>query len=320
MQLRRLILFQTRADALDVRTHGMSLAGRVRLLTCPIAISFVLTAESASALAQSNLPEVSRVQLESCADRTADHIRTVKTEPFHSRVIVLDFSNHDGKERSLLGVTLADQLAESLGNRATGFEVLDRNDLHEYLSKHWLDDEELRNGEVANWLADQLHATAIVQASLEILADGQLKVLAKVFGLGPVWFTENRMVLTEDMRNMFEKAAPSLEPRADEIGPEPGVFDLHDAGVSMPDSACIYCPNPEFTDPARKAKYQGTVKLSGVLGTDGRLNAIKVVKFAPFDLTQRSIETVLTWRMKPCEKDGKPVPVRLPIETTFRLY
>jgi hypothetical protein len=299
----------------------MSLATRLRLLTCSIAISFLPAASLASAqLAQRTLPEVSRVQLEACADRIADHIRTVKIEPLHPRVIVLDFSNQDGKQRSLLGVAMAEQLAESLGNRAAGFEVVDRNDLHEYLSKHWLDDEELRNGEVANWLADQLHATAVVQASLEILADGQLKVLVKAFGLGPVWFTESRMVLTEEMRSMFEKAAPSLEALPDEITPEPGVLDLHDAGVSMPDSACIYCPNPEFTDPARKAKYQGTVKLSAVLGTDGRLNAIKVVKFAPFDLTQRSIETVLKWRMKPCEKDGKPVPVRLPIVTTFRLY
>ena len=159
-----------------------------------------------------------------------------------------------------------------------------------------------------------------MQARLEILADGQLKVLAKVFGLGPVWFAEGHIVLTEGMRTMFEKTAPSLEPLPEKITAEPGVYSLHDEGIRMPDSACISCPYPEYTDPARKGKYQGTVQLSAVLGTDGRLSAIKVVKFAPFDLTQRSIETVLRWRMKPCEKDGKPVPVRLVIETTFQLY
>ena len=299
----------------------MSLATRLRLLSCSIAISFVSVTSLASAqLPRRILPEVSLLQLEACADRIADHIRKVKIEPLHPRVVVLDFSNHAGKQRSLLGVALADQLAESLEVRAAGLEVLDRNDLHEYLNKHWLDDEELSNGEVANWLADQLHTAVIVQASLEILADGQLRVLAKVFGLGPVWFTESRIGLTEEMRSMFEKTAPSLEPLPEETRPEPGVFDLHDRGVSMPDSACIYCPMPEYTDPARKAKYQGVVKLSAVLGTDGRLSAIRVVKFAPFDLTQRSIETVVEWRLKPCEKDGKPVPVRVPLETTFRLY
>jgi hypothetical protein len=301
--------------------NGMAMTSRFCLLLCSVAVGFLPTTSLAIAqLPPHTLPEVSRVQLEVCADRIAHHIRSAKTEPLHPRVIVLDFSNQDGKQRSLLGVALADTLAESLGNRAAGFEVLGRNDLHEFLSKHWLDDEELRNRDVADWLADQLHAAAVVQASLEILADGQLRVLAKVLGLGPVWFTEGRIVLTEDMRSMFEKTAPSLEPPPDQIAPELGVFNLRDEGVTMPASACISCPNPDYTDPARKGKYQGTVQLSAVLGIDGRLSAIKVVKFAPFDLTQRSIETVLGWRMKPCEKDGKPVPVRLQIETTFNLY
>ena len=50
--------------------------------------------------------EVSRGQLESCADRIADRIREVKVEPLQPRVIVLDFSNQDGNQRSLLGVAL----------------------------------------------------------------------------------------------------------------------------------------------------------------------------------------------------------------------
>jgi hypothetical protein len=290
----------------------MLLTVRLYSLLCCAVMTLAPTATLANAqLPQRILPEASRVQLDAAADRIADHIRSVKTEPLHPRVIVLDFSNQDGKQRSLLGVALADMLSESLKNRAAGFEVVGRNDLHEFLSKHWLDDEELRNHDVADWLAGQLHAAAIVQASLQILADGQLKVLAKVFGLGPVWFTETRIVLTEDMRSLFEKTAPSLQPPPDEIAAEPGVFSLHDSGVRMPDSACISCPNPEYTDAARKGKYQGTVQLSAVLGIDGRLSAIKVVKFAPFDLTQRSIETILGWQMKPCEKDGKLIPVRL---------
>jgi TonB family protein len=308
-------------DELDGRTYGMSLSTWLRLFSYLIPISILAIARSVSAqLPQTKLPEDPCVQLEACADRIANHIRSVKTEPLRPLVMVLDFSNHNGYKRSILGVAFADRLAESLGSRGAGFQVLDREDIHRYLRKHWLDDEELRNSEVANWLADQLHAAATVQASLEILPDGQLKVLIKVFGLGPAWFTEGRIGLTEDMRSMFEETAPGLERPPDEIGPEPGVFGLHDEGVSMPASACIYCPAPEYTDLARKAKYSGTVKLSAVLGVDGRLSAIKVVKFAPFDLTQQSIEMVLNWKFKPCQKDGKPVPVRMPVETTFRLY
>jgi len=299
----------------------MLLTVRLYSLLCYAVMSLAATAALANAqLPQRILPEVSRVQLDAAADRIADHIRSVKTEPLHPRVIVLDFSNHDAKKRSVLGVALADTLAESLGNRASGFELLDRKQLHEYLTKHWLGDEELWNSDVAKWLGDQLHAAVTVEADLEILANGELRILARASGLGPAWFTETRIVLTDEMRRMFEEIAPSLEPPPDEIATEPGVFGLHDPGIRMPDSACIYCPSPEYTASARKAKYQGVVKLSAVLGTDGRLSAIKVLKFAPYDLTQQAVETVLKWRMRPCEKDGIPVPVRLPIETIFHLY
>ncbi|MGH9469242.1 MAG: energy transducer TonB [Terriglobia bacterium] len=35
---------------------------------------------------------------------------------------------------------------------------------------------------------------------------------------------------------------------------------------------------------------------------------------------QVAIKTLRTWKFKPAERDGKPVPVRILVETTFRIH
>jgi len=47
-------------------------------------------------------------------------------------------------------------------------------------------------------------------------------------------------------------------------------------GVGSP--MCIYCPQPEYSDEARKAKYQGTVLLDVTVTADGRVLNPQVLK------------------------------------------
>ncbi len=42
--------------------------------------------------------------------------------------------------------------------------------------------------------------------------------------------------------------------------------------------ACLYCPQPQFSDEAVKAKYQGTVLLIAIITADGRATDIRVCK------------------------------------------
>src|SRR5207244_10940843 len=55
-----------------------------------------------------------------------------------------------------------------------------------------------------------------------------------------------------------------------------GAFRAGVNGVGMP--SCIYCPDPQYSDEARKAKYQGVVVLMVVITLDGRATNIQVVK------------------------------------------
>jgi len=88
-------------------------------------------------------------------------------------------------------------------------------------------------------------------------------------------------------------------------------------GVSAP--VPVYKPEPEYSEEARKAKWQGAVLLSMVVDENGVPQDIKVVRSIGLGLDQKAIEAVQKWRFKPGVKDGKAVPVFANIEVNFRL-
>jgi TonB family protein len=100
-------------------------------------------------------------------------------------------------------------------------------------------------------------------------------------------------------------------------GVGPGIFHVGD-GVSAPRP--IFTPEPEFSEEARKAKYQGVVVLNIVVGTDGRVHSPRVVRSLGMGLDEKAIEGVKTWKFDPSKKDGRPVAVEMNIEVAFNLY
>lgn len=90
-------------------------------------------------------------------------------------------------------------------------------------------------------------------------------------------------------------------------------------GYSFP--KCLYCPGAQYSEPARKAKFQGTVALSAIVTADGRTDDIKVVSRLPGGLTDKAIEAVQQWKFQPAvDSAGNPVAVKQIIEVTFHLY
>lgn len=89
-------------------------------------------------------------------------------------------------------------------------------------------------------------------------------------------------------------------------------------GVSAP--RAIYSPDPEYSEEARKAKYQGTVVLWMVVDADGRPRGIKVMRSVGLGLDEKAIEAVKTWKFDPARKDGHAVAVQISVEVDFRLY
>jgi periplasmic protein TonB len=96
-----------------------------------------------------------------------------------------------------------------------------------------------------------------------------------------------------------------------------GIFRVG-GGVSAP--RALYAPDPEYSEEARKAKYQGVVVLWLIVGPDGRPRDIKLSRPLGMGLDQKAIEAVRQWKFEPAMKDGKPVAVQINVEVNFRLY
>ena len=89
-------------------------------------------------------------------------------------------------------------------------------------------------------------------------------------------------------------------------------------GVSAPRP--LYDPEPEYSEEARKAKYQGTVVVRCVVGPDGRVRDIQLPRTLGMGLDEKVIEKVKTWKFEPAKKDGQAVAVMIAVEVNFHLY
>jgi protein TonB len=88
-------------------------------------------------------------------------------------------------------------------------------------------------------------------------------------------------------------------------------------GVSPP--SILYKVEPEYSEEARKAKFQGTVLLFVIVDEKGNPRDIKIIRPLGLGLDQKAVEAVEKWKFSPGKKDGKPVPVQAQIEVNFRL-
>jgi TonB family protein len=97
-----------------------------------------------------------------------------------------------------------------------------------------------------------------------------------------------------------------------------GVYRPGVNGVSDP--TLVYSIEPEFSDEARKARYQGSVLVSLIVGADGLPKNPHVIRQLGMGLDDKAIEAVKQYRFKPAMKDGKPVPVQIAVEVSFHIY
>jgi protein TonB len=96
-----------------------------------------------------------------------------------------------------------------------------------------------------------------------------------------------------------------------------GIFRVGN-GVSPP--IPLNKPETEFSEEARKAKFQGTCTVGMVVGVDGIPRDIKVLNSLGMGLDEKAVEVAAKYRFKPAEKDGHPVAVQIAIEVDFRMY
>jgi protein TonB len=75
---------------------------------------------------------------------------------------------------------------------------------------------------------------------------------------------------------------------------------------------------PNYPPLAKQARIQGTVELSAVIGKDGRVQDLKVVRGHPL-LVQAALDAVKNWIYRPTMLNGEPVEVSTTIDVNFTL-
>jgi protein TonB len=89
-------------------------------------------------------------------------------------------------------------------------------------------------------------------------------------------------------------------------------------GVSSP--IAINTPEPEFSEEARKAKFQGIVIVGIVVNKKGLPENVHIVSGVGMGLDEKAIEAVKQYTFKPAMENGQPVAVEMNVEVNFQIF
>jgi TonB family protein len=96
---------------------------------------------------------------------------------------------------------------------------------------------------------------------------------------------------------------------------------LYHIGGSVSAPVPLNSVEAEFSDEARRAKYQGVCLISLIVDAQGNPQNPRVVRALGMGLDEKALEAVRKYKFKPAMKDGRtPVPVMITVEVNFRLY
>jgi periplasmic protein TonB len=101
-------------------------------------------------------------------------------------------------------------------------------------------------------------------------------------------------------------------------GPGDSVYTAGTGGVTNP--VPIVSPEAEFSDEARRNKYQGVCMISVIVDARGYPQNPRVLRSLGMGLDEKALEAVQKYRFKPAMKNGKPVAAMISVEVNFRLY
>ena len=160
------------------------------------------------------------------------------------------------------------------------------------------------------------HVLAVPVATLD---ENAPPIVAAVPQLGLPWMANDTNSAGPGKRGIGAGADSGM---GDNSGNDAGEGESgapYSRGMTLP--VCVICPNPLYTDEARKVKVQGAVTLRVLVGTDGRASQIHVAGGVGYGLDERAVETVRGWKFTPARDAARrAAPVWITIEVVFRLF
>lgn len=89
-------------------------------------------------------------------------------------------------------------------------------------------------------------------------------------------------------------------------------------GVSAP--LAVHTVQPEFTEDARRANFQGNVQIRLIVDSQGNPQDVSLVSHLGMGLEEKAIEAVRQYKFKPAMYQGHPVSVQIVIDVDFHLH
>jgi len=262
------------------------------------------------------LPEI---EIRTLANRILQEAGKLDCKPEDCSILVANFTLPSGAT-SQLGIQLADAFSNELASQQKAIQVIERSRLQTYLEQERIPATLLNSEKAIRWLGKQLGATAVLSGTTEGQgASVRVQVTLR-------WCEKERAGPVEEFSfpdpdsntdlnpiDSFPKTVPSSNSSSIPLVLRAGV-----GGVTSP--GCSYCPQPNYTNPAREAKFNGTVLLQVTVSEAGSTVESKVIRGVPFGLNEAAMNAVRDWKFKPATREGEPVTCMVMIEATFRLH
>jgi TonB family protein len=104
------------------------------------------------------------------------------------------------------------------------------------------------------------------------------------------------------------------------LGAQPADYVVRTVGNGVAAPHPTFSPDPEYSDVARRMKYQSRVRIAGTVDTEGAFTDLCVLVPGGGGLDEKAMAAVRKWRFEPATLVGAPVAVRISVEVDFRLY
>jgi len=157
-----------------------------------------------------------------------------------------------------------------------------------------------------------------IPISIAKVVDEPPTVVGGVTGFGPVSGDPNGLI-EGILTTSTTVARPPITVRQPEPRPKPDATEPRRVRTSSIELArVIHRVEPVYPPVARMAHVSGTVELTGVIGTDGRIRELKALSGNPL-LVKAALDAVSQWIYAPPILNGERVEVIAPITVNFRL-
>jgi TonB family protein len=272
-------------------------------LRCSVrTLSFVFLAAFASNASTSSAPATATpVDLDALADKLAPEIDKAGVKS----VAVVDFAVADERP-SELGWYLANKLSDSIILKSPATLVVDRMKLQRI---------DRVSSPVLPTDTDELKRIGKMVAT-DTVASGKIEITPTDYVLTVVLVkvSDGSTVASVTHHLPHSRILDLLSPAGDHASNKPARAGVMGVGVPV----CLYCPIPADSRKWTNNQPENVI-LSVVISASGAAEKITVVRSPGYTLSEMAVEAVSGWRLRPAPgDDGKPTPVIVPIEVTFK--